>query len=409
MQALLWGILAAFLTLVLAVVLGLVLTLLIRLMASAYTPWRAYPLPTRVALWAGVLLSAGVVGAKLARRTGWWGLALGVWLLWVVLAFLLDSAMPGGAVLFLFPALCAALLIAVVAFSPWPWGRSALAREAALIVPAFLAGVIWFQAALYFESVAGVGSSPGLALMIGLAAATVLPFLALPPERTTGRAWLIGVTAVVMVVATVAAVLVPASTPAWPEALNLYRYEDRDTGVAYRVALPWGENLPPSLSEQFNLQSVAVFPWTSSQTLAAAVQPLSVDAVPAPGLEVVSDEQGDGGRLVKVRLRSAREPREFDMGVPLAALASISVAGDTFPIDPTDASGDYCGFFCFGPSCDGLEVTLQFKTVDPVEVFIVDRSSGLPPEDESFSQARPATAVPVYDGDQTMILRRVEL
>ena len=409
MQAVLWGILAALLTLFLALVLGQVLTWLIRLIAGAYEPWRAYPLPARLALWTGVLLGAAVVGAKLARRAGWWGFGLGTWLFWVLLASLLNAVMPGAAILFLVPALCAGLLIAIVALVRLPAQVSDLARDAALIIPAFVAGLIWAQSVLNLESIAGLGSSAVLTPMIALVASTLLPFLALPPGRTRIRAWLIGAATAVMVAAGAIATLVPVSSQTRPQAVNLYRYEDRDTGAAYRMALPWSEELPEPLGEQFGLQPLVIFPWTGSEFLAASAPPLSAAAAPGPDLEVVSDEPSDGGRLVQVRLRSAREPREFDLRVPIAVLASISVAGDTFPVDAADASEGYYSLLCFGGRCDGLEVTLQLNTADPVEVFIIDRSAGLPPEDRSFIQARPATAVPTYDGDQMLVLHRVEL
>ena len=407
-QALLWGILAAFLSLILALVLGLLLTWLLRLMTSAYEPWRAYPLPTRLALWVGVLLVTVAVGARLAKRAGWWGLGLGVWLVWVLMAVLLNALMPGAAILFLVPALCAAVLLALVAFVPLPAGASIPAVEAALIIPAFVAALIWPQSALYFESVAGLGSSAVLAPMVALVAITLLPFLALSPERVVVRTWLLGGAAVVTVVAVVVAALLPISTPSRPQAVNLYHYEDRDKGVAYRVALPWSENPPASLSEQFNLQSTAIFPWTSGEFLAAPTSPLSETVAPPPDLEILSDEPSNGGRVVQAQLRSARKPREFDLRIPIVGLASVSASGNSFTVDPADASEGYYTFFCFGPSCDGLDVTLQFTSTNQVSVFVVDRSSGLPPDDVSFSQARPAMAVPIHDGDQTMVLRRVD-
>ena len=407
-QALLWGILAAFLGLIVALILGMLLTWLLRLTSGAYEPWRAYPLPTRLALWAGVLLGTVVIGARLARRAGWWGLGLGTWLAWVLLAVLLNALMPGAAILFLVPALCAALLLILVAVLPLPAGTYVLAREVALIIPAFVAGLIWPQSVLYFESVAGLGSSAVLAPMIVLVAVTLLPFLALPPELVKVRTWLLGATAAVTVIATVIAALVPIATPSLPQAVNLYHYEDRDKGVAYRVALPWNEDLPAAMSAQLNLQSSAIFPWTSGEFLAASVSPLSQAAAPSPDLEILSDEPGGGGRQVQARLRSARSPREFDLRIPIVGLTSVSASGDTFTVDPADASEGYYTFFCFGPSCDGLDITLQFTSTNPVSVFVVDRSTGLPPEDSTFSQARPPSAVPIHDGDQILVLRRVE-
>ncbi|NIV32853.1 MAG: hypothetical protein GWN58_26425, partial [Anaerolineae bacterium] len=69
----------------------------------------------------------------LARRAGAWGLALGAWLLWALLALVLSFVLPGLSILFLLPVFAAGVLFAVVAFTPLE--RSDWVRSVAFVLP----------------------------------------------------------------------------------------------------------------------------------------------------------------------------------------------------------------------------------------------------------------------------------
>ena len=60
---LLLGLLAALLGLILPILLGMGLVALIGTLGDGPQPWYAYPLPTRLVLWAGALLCGGLVAA----------------------------------------------------------------------------------------------------------------------------------------------------------------------------------------------------------------------------------------------------------------------------------------------------------------------------------------------------------
>jgi hypothetical protein len=115
-------------------------------------------------------------------------------------------------------------------------------------------------------------------------------------------------------------------------------------------------------------------------------------------------------------MESSRAPREFDLRIPLTSLVSLTVAGQTYtvttpsqPTDPADIWNQYYHFYCFGSECSGLEVTLELITNDPVEVLVADRTGGLPIDAERLLLLRAPLAVPIHEGDETVILRRVKL
>ena len=201
------GTLAAFLTLLVAILLGLGLTWLISALAGAPPPWQGRPLPTRIALWAGAMLSGLLAGTAFGRRAGVWGLGLGAWLLWLILSLVLNFALVGGTVVLLVPAWTAALIIAIVGGSSL--ARSPRVREGGLLAATFFASTIWLQLALRFEAAVGFELSPAVTLSVGLVATTVLPALAHPRGQARGRTW----AALAAGAAVVGAVVVAAMGP----------------------------------------------------------------------------------------------------------------------------------------------------------------------------------------------------
>ncbi len=403
LRALGQGLLAALLSVALPILLGLGLTWLVSTIAGNSTPWYAYPLPMRLALWGGALLCTLLAGARLGRPAGFWGLALGTWLFWGLLALLTALLVPGAAILLIVPALWAGLLLAVVALTPLaasPW-----AREVAALAAAFPAALVGLQLALQFEAAFRFNASPTVTLAVGLVAGTLLPLLALPPGRARWQRILVLAAAAITLVGTLAAIMVPPFSTAAPRALNLYHVADGDTGTAYWAAGSRLETLPSPLREQFDAQPQAVFPWSTGQRPVALSTPTGA---PAPNLEVLSTERGDTGRTVRLRLRSPRGGSEVDLYVPIAGLEAVTVAGQELPVRAGDSWNNFYNLWCYGPGCDGLEVTLRFSDTAPQEAIVVDWTMGLPSGGERFAQARPAWTTPGYEGDLTAIIRRIK-
>jgi hypothetical protein len=401
---LLLGLLAALLTVALSILLGLGLTALISALAGAPSPWYAYPLATRVAVWAGTFLVGGLVAALLARRAGAWGLALGAWLLWAILALILSLSIAGVAILLLLPAFVAGLLFAVVALTPL--GEKSWAREVAFILASLAAGIIWLPLALAFENAVSFDLSPAITFSLGLVASTLAPLCVLPVDRARVHRWLLIGAGSIVVVAAVIATLLPPYSPSDPQTVDLYHFEDVDRGQAYWMASSGHGPLPEGLQDQLSPEPVPVFPWSNQPLHVAAAQSTASDV---PSLEVLSVEDAGGQRLIEARLRSPRGGDWISLHVPAGVLLSVGVADYELPVDRDEAWHGYYTLECHGRACDGLPVRLGLGTTDPVELLIIDRTGGLPVGGDAWIEARGPTAVPVGPGDLTIILKRVEL
>jgi len=401
---LLLGLLAAFLCLLAAILLGLGLVWIISLVAGGPYWYYAYPLPMRVSVWTAALLGGGLIATALARRSAAWGLAIGAWLLWALLALALSIFLPGAAIMLLLPAIVAGILFAVVAFSRL--SNSPLAREAAFIAAALAAGAIWLSMSLILENAVGFFMSPAITLGLGLVAGTLAPLFSHPQGQIRVRRWLLSATGAAMILATAIAMLVPPFSESIPQWMNLYHFDDRDRGAAYWVSFHVHGAIPEALRGRFDTEPVAVIPWHSQLFPVAGAQPTTA---PAPDLQVISEELVSGERIVTAQLRTPRGADWINLWVPVEALTSIVVADYTFPVSPDGALNGYYYLQCQGRVCDGLVVQLHLTQRTPVEVLVVDYTRGLPPGGEALIESRPPTVVPVGEGDVTIIMTRVDL
>jgi len=401
--ALLWGVLAALLTLILSILVGIGLTWLISLIAGVSNPWHAYPLATRVAVWAAVLLCGGLLAIGFSRRAGFWGLGLGAWLVWSLLTLLLSLTLVGVAAILLLPVLISAILLLVVTISSL--ADSPLWREIALIVPLIAAGIIFLPLAYLFEIAMGFEMSPAVTLWLALIVSVLSPFFVVPESQRVIRKRTLFAAGGMAVIATLVALVLPPYSKDNPQWLNLYHYEDRDLGVAYWTAIPSMGDNPEPLLGLYEVDPQTVFPWTEEKF---SVAQSAFTQTPEPGLQVISDEFVNANRVVKVLLGSHSGIVETDFLIPVENLLSISVEGKTFGVEKDENDAKFYLFNCFGSLCDGLELTLRFSNANRVETLVATFSHGLPEGGQRFLQARPATAVPSYDGDMTIIVKRFE-
>src|SRR6185369_17483196 len=179
-------------------------------------PWPAHGTRMAAAFWL-LALAIAVAAAGWFRRTGFFGLWTGAWLVWGLFGVVTAVLLPGASYLFLVPALAAGL--AGLALP----GRPALAG----ILPAVVAGALWFPILAFLYD--GLGS--GALFIIGTLVAIALTPL-LPLAADAGRGWRRMVPAGALVLALVlcgSAVARPAYDRDTTRRLNLLFLQDAGT------------------------------------------------------------------------------------------------------------------------------------------------------------------------------------
>jgi hypothetical protein len=410
-SALLWGSMVFPGGVLGASLLGLVLVLSISRLAASYEPWYAYPLPVRLAIWAGALFSLALTATAVSRRAGFWGLSLGVWLWWAFLSLSMAWLAPGISVMFLVPTGLALFLLTGVGLTPL--GLSSGTREAASLVALFGTCSLWLAFAVQTESGAGLEIGPIAGFAVGLAVSALAPLFALPEKHSFVRRRLLGGAGVAMLAAAGVATHVPAYTEFSPQRLNLLHYEARHLGKCYGLieSYTFQSSNTEDISEvmyrsgELVKEPASMLPWSSQQYLVAPSMPT---ALPAPELRLITDDSVAGERVVHVQLRSPRGGNQVTLHVPEAAgLKRIDILEPFYTLDNIPIENGYQTFDCFGPACNGLRLVLHLENNSSFAVLIVDSTPGLPPGSKALFQARPAVAAPSHEGDLTLIADQV--
>jgi hypothetical protein len=349
-----------------------------------------------------------------SRRAGFWGLSLGVWTWWCLLAAITGGLAPGFSVMLLPPALLGVLSLAVVGLSSLR--TRPRAREVAGLIG--LAGTSWFWLpfAIGIENTEG-GPELGamIAFSVALAVSAIVPFVTVPATHHRVRRWAMASAAVLVVAATVVGLMVPTYSADRPQRLNLLQVEERHLGETRWLIepdQPAGANaadVPATLltAEPFAETPAPAFAWSDRHYLIALAP--KTDA-PAPVIEVLTDEVVRGERIVRLRLRSPRGADLLSLYVPEAAgVQRIVVTESPYVAEAPEAEDGYHAFHCHATACDGVTVELHLTSGEAVDLFIVDWTPGLTPAGADLLAARPNTAVPSQDGDGTLIVDLVSL
>lgn len=361
-----------------------------------FAPWGE---PYNAKLYAAgfACLTCAVVwalGNWFLRRAGVYNLALGGLLLWLLLALAVALLMPGASYLFLWPLLFALVGLALLLTRPGlnPAGRLLVLTLCALPV------VLLFPPLLYMLFVALTYKAAALILpLLALALGLLWPQFAYLSGR---RRWLLPAVALGAGAAFIAAgVLTAGYDGNHPKVNSVFYGLNADTGRAVWAspdAQPdeWTGQFFAAAGPRAPLPEFAFNAPISFHQAEAPNAPL-----PPPAVSVLDDRTSDGVRTLRLRLASPRGAQNFTLlpesqdfvlvgatldgkAIPLAGPAGAQSARDPWRIQ----------YFGFPP--EGAELTLSFRSSQPLRVRATDRSYGLPQLPGTAVRPRPADAMP---------------
>jgi hypothetical protein len=369
---------------------------------------------------------AGVVGtsALFSRRLGFWGLAVGTWLLWALLTLATAVALPGGSIMFLVPVVIATVLFALalllgsarpsdVVVGPWAAG--------AALIATFAAAYVWLPFALTVELVVGMGLSAAVAFCLGLSLITVTPLLAtgLGPAaagvgrgRITTREGVLLAAVVGVVVSTFLALRAPLFTEQTPQRFNIWHVQESDAngpvGASWLLTRDPDGPLPQAFDAFSTIGSSVRLPTSYSDYLYADAPARQVEP---PVIVVMSHVASESGRVVRVRLDAGDDRDWFTVSIDRSAGPTrLLIPGTDYQMSMVTAASAPEGlvdFSCMGPACDGLEVELHLERLDAFELVVQAHSFGLPATAAAHVSARPNSAVPSQTGDASVVFTRL--
>jgi Peptidase family M28 len=382
-----------------AVVLSTLVAFGMSAMAQKGVPvlWVAHPLPLVAAFWLAPLAAVGLVAAGLGRHAGFLGLWAGAWLVWSLLGVALVLAgLPKISYLFVIPAL--------IAGAAGLAGRS----SAAGLLPALVAGALWFPIVSPLYDGLGAGALLPIAFLIAILLGAVAPFFAAAPgPLARGIAVSTGLLALLLL--GWSAVARPFSRES-PQAVTIHLYQDADNGRSSWI-LDSRSPLSPAIlrAAPFASHPQRPYPWAPEWWL-SRVAPAAAAPLPGPDLTIEEDALLGGRRRLRLRLSSRRGASNATVLIPVAArVESVRAGGYTMTGKSTSESlGWYrVGYLTLPPQ--GAELEVITADITPREWYVFDSSPGLPASGAALLKVRGSEAVPGRDGDTTQVSRKIKL
>lgn len=356
--------------------------------------WRGYPLATNTAVYASALAAGLAALMLIARNVEVARLRAGYWLFFGLVAAAISWIAPGGAILFLGPALAAAIGMAAAGWRRWLEPAGAWAA----ILLAFL---VLGPALGLFEELMSNGPHW---MFAPIGALILLPALIelKPLVDRLGRTFVLAGAGDLLLLPWLVVAFVPAYSADRRQQFAIEYALDADAGAARWAINSDGARLPALASwERAELPYTQRRRWTAPAL--APGQPL-----PAPDVRKVAEQRTGDRRLVRLRL-AANGAEQIALIAPADAPLRRAGAPGQLRAFGRGAPTDRHVLRCVGRACDGALLDIEIGGAGPVEFTLVGTRSGLPASGEALVRARPGDARPQYAPDSSIVYRRVPL
>jgi hypothetical protein len=365
-------------------------------------PWVATPTPLVAGFLLAGVAAAALPAALLGRAGGEEGFRHGIRIALAAFATALAATFPGASFLLLVPAVTAA--------AAGLTGGGPRAGRLGDLVTLVAACLVLLPPAWLLEPALGHAAGGAVAVAMALAALPLAPLVAALPAR--GRAAAVAVPVLAGTLALCVAGSIPPTDAGSPARIVLYFHQDAETGEARLLASPDTGRLPSRLraAAPFGDAAGIALPWGALRP--SFVTPVAPLAAPGPAAEILQVVREGGVVRARLRLSSPRGAPELQLVVPpQARVQSFSVDGTEVPPPVAKLARWFGGHAVhrFPARPGGTEVSLRVEGAPPLEVVIADSSPGLPASAREVVHARDEVAVPVQEGDVTLLTRRLRL
>jgi hypothetical protein len=349
-------------------------------------------------LAACLLMRRKLAPNSLALAGAFLGLAVSAVLAWFV---------PGASYVAIWPTLAAILAIAVLPGSnksrPTGWGP--VLAIVALAIPAM--AILAPTGTLLFRAM-GLGPQGAVATVsvVVLGLITLLPQIEIVIDGQRWWAvWLTLLLGVGMLAAGAQTSPYSAFAPR-PENLVYAMNADAKRAVWATTADPSGPWLEQFVTADPKRGPLAGFTSVGGQTPFLSHEAPAID-VPGPEIVLQQSTNDGGGRLLAVHVTSPRQARRVSVRIPEREIHETIVNGQSLTNRPGPqvwAAGRWGLEFSNIPP-EGFDLVVRVKGTTPVTFVVADRSEGVPESLLVGTKPRPASSMPAFRGDLTVVQR----
>lgn len=357
-------------------------------------------------------LTVGVVTAVhalLGGRLRVANLFAGVLLGWMLMSLLTALLLPGATYLFVWP-----LLFGLIA---WGWSLAAtdettgssgrLLVSAASVAPA----IVLFAPMIYQVFIGLTLDAIGpVMVLVALLLSLLVPHLS--RSGAVGGRWLLPVASALCGVVLLGAGLFTSRPSAeTPDLDHLFYGLNADTGRAVWGSLDRRQDdwTRQYLSGQPPLGPASDFLSTDSRFRFPQAPAPAVE-LPAPAVSVLEDGREGDARQLRLRIASPRDANGLAVYVDSKAEVVAALVDGKSAVGESPAArarAHSWGLVYTGLSHEGFELTLSFKSNEPLKLRVVDRSAGLPQVPGASYRPRPEYIIPAPHplNDSTLVAK----
>jgi hypothetical protein len=381
----------------------LIVTLVWRIVLMLHSQYRLMPngdtynselyLVSFIALTAAIAaFFGGLFGKRVAMLDLWVGALSG----WQLLLICTVVFLPGGSYLLTWPLLLSLLAVLFTLIRKDQAESPSVKRQVVLLV-GLATGLILFVPIIrvLFEALT-VGSS---ALVMVTAALLFGLFVPQIQMLTRHRRWLLsGALGLVSIAFLIAGGLTSGFDQNRPRPNNILYGFDATAGQSVWASTDaqtdeWTTQFFSQNPQRKSLPEF--FPLRSAEFRTASAP---VTSLTAPSVEVVTDNRNNGMRTLNLKIASPRQASVIAIGVE----SDMEVHGTMINGKPIKIEGPGAppagatkwGLRYFAVPADGIELTLEAKSSQPLAIRVVDQSYGLPQFPEVSYRPRTASTIP---------------
>ncbi|PYS87926.1 MAG: hypothetical protein DMF64_21855 [Acidobacteria bacterium] len=361
-----------------------------------------------VALTAAVTIALYALFLKRVAMLDLWAGALVGWLLLLIPAALL---LPGSSYLFTWP-LCFSLLALGLTLAVEAQADARAGRLPLLFLGATVGAVLFIPVVQLLFVGLTVSKSGLVMLAVALLLGLFVPQINLMTMR---RQWLLPAGLLLLSLSFIAAGSMTAgASKSRPQRDSIFYGLDANTGHAVWASTDaqadvWTAQFLPQATRR---NMAEFFPLRTPELLAAAAPAAQLAA---PNVELLADQQQAGVRSLRLKITSPRRAPIISIGVESdGEVQGTMLNGKRLELIPAGArpgSAHQWGLRYYALPAEGIELTLETKSQEPLTLKVVDQSYGLPALPGVVYQPRPAHLIPaaVPFTDSTLVSRSFTL
>jgi len=337
-----------------------------------------------------------LIGALFGKRVGMHDLWVGALSCWLVLLITTALFLPGASYLLMWPLLLSLVVLVPILFAKQQTGSPSLKHQVLLLI-GVVAGLVLFVPVIRMLFAGLTISSAGMVMSV-----TALLFGLFVPQiqlLTARKRWLLpGILLLLSAGFLVAGGSTSGFSESHPKPDNIFYGFD----AAMRQAV-WAstDQQPDEWTSQFfssQTQTKSLPEFFPLRLAQFRIAPAPVAPLSAPDVQVLADSRSNGLRFLRLKITSARQAPvisvgiESDMEVKGTMLNEqpIKIAGSASPAE----GGNKWGLRYFAVPTEGIELTLEAKSSQPLAIRVVDQSYGLPQLPAESYRPRPASTIP---------------